>query len=266
MTGVIAELLKDAEIKPAPETKPDPKKFGPDIIVQDWEHQGRPRCFITPDHLPIQNPWFTGDFSKNDPDFQTRGGGIFHIHKNKNLRSGLEGVTIEGLLQDPLQGGRRFNTKLSALAGVLGLPANLYHNAHLIGPYSGSEAMAGMYLAPQYINQGEQSEAESWLQDLHQYARSKDGFVQFKAFAGTHTTNDFRDLDDKGVGYSFLKRADYEAVGCEPAEYGPDGRPRRYVPTETYTFGFKVTPPLRDGTTVQAGEMYERYGTSPTVR
>ena len=232
-----AESLAPAAVRdrrPSPQIAPDPKPGkGPGPLPvpfwpsrPEWSQTSRPRCKVLPEMLIPTRPWLVGD-----PDPRTAGGAILRIEATKDP-DGRRIVAIDGIIQDPIerQGFEKSKPNWSEVQQSIGMPSGLYDASHLYGPRFGSEAAAGIYLAPaSEMNRGFQWVAEQHLQDLRTAAEADGGWVELHAVATTHRPEDFGN-----TGALFLANADYEATVCRSGQV-----------LSTERFGLAVGLPVR---------------------
>jgi hypothetical protein len=203
-----------------PGRDPDPLRDPlPIPIPWGWDENQRPRCRVSPDAIIPTTPVVTGG-----ADPRTFGGAIIRVDEQR-LDGGARQVTVDGIVQDTVA-RQGYERKLGGLAESIGLPAGEYHASHLYGRGFGSEAAAGIYLAPTEVNLSFHTRAEGFIQDLYQTA-GPGGWVELRAVATTHPTDAWNN-----AGANLLASTDYEATVC-----------RQNTVLETYRFGVEVGPP-----------------------
>jgi hypothetical protein len=184
----------------------------------------RPRCAVPPGQ-DVQ-PLLVGD-----PDPRTNGGGILRVEAQRDPE-GRRIVIVDGVIKDPIdrQDFEWSKPNWAEVRDSIGLPGDLYHASHLYGPGFGSEAAAGIFLAPADVNLRFHAAAESYVQDLYQSAQQDGGWVELRAVATTQPSSAWHN-----AGGNLLASTDYEAFVCR------DG-----TVLETHRFGIEVGAPVGD--------------------
>lgn len=219
---------QSSQSRPSSRTKPreetDPQ--GPGGRVQPWifDRNDGPGCKVPPNSNVI--PQIVGN-----PDPRWVGTGILRIEARPTEADGSRATVIDGVIKNPLPDRAGFEKDWAPIRDSMGLSAPQFQAAHLWGPRFGSEAAAGILLAPGEVNQGFQSNAERFVQDLSARAQP-DGWVELHAVATSQPSYAWNSPLSQNSGYNLLASADYEATVCTP-----NG------PVETYRFGIAVPRP-----------------------
>jgi hypothetical protein len=191
---------RDRRTRPDPDPLPVPYPWpGPDSSPRR-----RRRCEADPGYT---TPTITG-ISPTSGDYRYAGGGLHSISR-RVLPDGSREVVIEGVVRDPIPRAH-LEVGLRPLADAIGIPSGQYHLAHTWGAGIGSEAAAGIYLAPSTANLGFHSRVEDWLRDLHA-TRGPGGWVELRTVTTTHPSAAW-----DGMGANLMASTTYEATVCRP--------------------------------------------------
>lgn len=240
---LVGVLLRQAaeKLQPAPpETMP---RRGQQRQPEEEPRPPLPFPFPPPDSYPrtdrrqrcsVQPGWTQPTFNGipiTSEDRRVAGGGLQSISR-RVLSDGSREVVIDGVVRDPIPRSNLENG-LRPLAESIGIPSGQYHLAHTWGAGLGSEAAAGIYLAPSQANLVYHAGVETWLRDVHQSV-GPEGWVELRTVTTTHPSSVWN-----GTGANLMASTTYEATACYPG-----GRIQTYPPVTV-----NIDPPSnRDGT------------------
>jgi len=221
--------------------------------VPDYEDPPDPRCYQPPMRTAV--PPVTGNW---DVSNLTAGGGIFKIDGQRYLtdRVGPNGeeiayfvVTIDGVVQPSLT--QRFDyeedmRKLGRRIQIVDHDASHSWSGKILG----TEAKAGIFLAPTIMNTSDMVRAERFLQRRHRELSMEGGWLAVHTQATTHPMDAYtyweRDAYGNEVsrhygGHRLLESMVYSVKECRPVRGGG-------AVEKEYEFSIEVGPPGPDGT------------------
>ncbi|HKT01356.1 MAG TPA: hypothetical protein VJT31_17665, partial [Rugosimonospora sp.] len=215
--------------KPRPNPQPVPPPL-PDWLFPRPNANNGPDC-KTPPPANVK-PILVG----NVTDPETNGTGILRIE----ARTGPEGeriTIIDGIVKDSLPASDRagYEKKWWIIRDSMGLSGSQYDAAHLWGPVLGSEAAAGILLAPQDANRSYTKIMENYVQGLRDYA-GPGGWVELHAVATSQRPSAWSPPQSPQSGYNLLANLDFTPTVCRP------GSPPEFLPS----FGINVPRPFVD--------------------
>jgi hypothetical protein len=194
----------------------------------------RQRCSVQPGWT---QPTING-IPPGSEDRRVSGGGLQSISR-RVLPDGSREVVIEGVVRDPIPRAGLENG-LRPLAESIGIPSGQYHLAHTWGAGLGSEAAAGIYLAPSQANLVYHAGVENWLRGVHESVGTQ-GWVELRTVTTTHPTGAWQN-----AGANLMASTTYEATACYPG-----GRIVTYPAVSV-----NIDPPSNRNGTFQPGRVW----------
>jgi hypothetical protein len=212
----------------APDTEPrgqaTPDVYYPTDTTTTQKDQPPPPCSLSP-RVSYQAVFFHPGLSARtsyntipagaEVDHTINGDGIAWVGAQRQ-RDGSIRTSIYGVVKPT--SGRSDDDVWPATAQSIGLQPN-WDGAHLFGPGWGTEAKAGMLLAPRSVNRGGQEGIEGYIANLSDLAQSRGGHVEVLATAQSHPPGAY--YEQRG-GYNYpkgdllLRQTDYEVNLCLP--------------------------------------------------
>ncbi len=204
---------------PSPEEHPGPAP-APDTL---WDPRRRPRCALPPQAQEGFVPLITDGA---DPVYA--GDRLMRIDAD-TLADGARRVTIDGFVGPPIP-RQGFESTFAGLAESVGLPTGHrgYDLTHAWPHIWGSEARAGIYLAPAETNREFLTRSENFIRDAWEGAgRLQGGWVEVQVTAVTHPSSAWHN-----TGANLLANIEYDVSVCERGRV-----------LEHYHWGLEIDPP-----------------------
>ncbi|HZM84594.1 MAG TPA: hypothetical protein VFC19_53415 [Candidatus Limnocylindrales bacterium] len=193
---------RDRQRDPREDPRPIPFPFPPpDPSPRENRRQ---RCAVQPGYT---TPSIFG-IPPNSADRRVEGGGLHQITRRVHADGSRE-VIIDGVVRDPIPRSN-LERDLRPLPESIRIPAGQYHLAHTWGAGLGSEAAAGIYLAPAQANLVYHGGVESWLRGIHDSVKPE-GWVELRTVTTTHPTGAWQN-----AGANLMASTTYEATVCYP--------------------------------------------------